>query len=49
MHSTAVKFALKHKLNLGRFENGYYYLAGTVSMYPTAASAIVLMKRHLSK
>lgn len=55
MHKTAIDFAIAHKISLGRFLsgglNGYYYIANTdeVSYYPTAKSAVVMMKRYLRR
>lgn len=54
MHATARNYAIKHCVRLGRFgaghgaRTGYYYIAGKpecLSMQPTAASAIAMMKR----
>jgi hypothetical protein len=52
MHKSARDFALKHRLNLGRHANGHYYIGGPyaglwLSMYPTAKSGIVLMRKFL--
>jgi len=55
MHETAIKFAIKHHITLGRSYNGLYYtraLNGKIlnwSMFPTAKSAITLMKRYLNR
>lgn len=55
MHATAVAYATKHLVRLGRYgeghgaKTGYYYIAGlpqAQSMEPTAKSAIAMMKRH---
>jgi hypothetical protein len=49
IHATARKFAIQHQINLGRMENGYYYIAGTrsLSMGDTAKSALAMMRRYL--
>ena len=54
MHHSAVQYALRRQINLGRFHggrlDGYYFLREDgreyVSLYPTAKSAINLMKKH---
>lgn len=57
MHKTAAEFAVKHRINLGRYmggnggKTGHYFIAGeshSLSYQPTAASAIAMMKRYLA-
>jgi hypothetical protein len=59
IHLTARSFALKHRINLGRFGDGwgaysgYYYIgrraqgADFLSMQPTAKSALAMLRRYL--
>ena len=55
MHKSAVDFAIKNHVTLGRGYNGLYYtraLDGKIlnwSMFKTAKSAIVLMKKYLNR
>jgi len=55
MHKTARDYALQRHISLGRYHTGYYYIADGkeypdyVSGYPTAKSAIVMMRRYLRK
>lgn len=51
MHKSAITYAIERKLRLGRFENGFYFLrnadltVGAISIYPTAKSAITMMRK----
>ncbi len=51
IQKTARDFALKHSLRLGRLSNGHYFLTNEqgeqthLSMYPTAQSAVVMMRK----
>jgi hypothetical protein len=54
IHKTARYFALKHRINLGRYENGYYFVRDPktleilhISLYPEAQSALAMMRRFL--
>ena len=49
MHKTAIEFAVKHHITLGRMENGFYYIGHgklqVVSYDTTAKSALALMRK----
>lgn len=53
MHKTAIAYAIKYHITLGRLENGFYYVRCTDgalynhSRNTSAKSAILLMKRFL--
>jgi hypothetical protein len=52
MHKQARDFAIKHRLGLGRMQNGQYYLADgdqvfAMSNEPTLPSAMTMMRRCL--
>lgn len=52
MHRSAIAYAVKHRLPLGRMSNGHYYLCygdkvTAISMFPTAKSAINMMRKAM--
>lgn len=58
IHKSARDFALRHKINLGRKDTGFYYIAhypaatGPAvivdhSFQPSAKSALAMMRRYL--
>lgn len=49
IHATVRTFAIAHSINLGRMENGYYYIGGMVSMDTTAKSGLALCRRFLAR
>lgn len=52
IQKTALKFALKNKISLGRRHDGYYTILGEdflLSLYPTAKSAITMMRKYLHR
>lgn len=53
IHKSAAQFAIAHNINLGRLDNGFYYIGHgsdrMVSIAPTAKSALCLCRRFLGK
>ncbi len=51
IHATVREFAIKHRINIGRMENGYYFIGhGTEQLHsyePTAKSGLALCRRFL--
>jgi len=54
MHKSAIDYAIKRRINLGRLANGHYYICNNgdivlASLFPTAKSAIVMMRKYSRK
>lgn len=56
IHKTVRDFAIRHRINLGRYGTGYYFIRCpftldevSISFEPTAKSALAMMRRYLRR
>ena len=57
MPKSVIDFAVKNHISIARYPNKHYYIANAndkeiylnISLYPTAKSAINLMKKYLNR
>ena len=46
IHKSVRNLAIKHKLNIIRDHNGYYKIGPFISMFPTAKSGILAIRKY---